>query len=491
MAGKTTAGIPHLVRALVAFIALPGLVAFAVPVLLLRPVNARSFHAIGVVPLIAGVLSLLWCVRDFYVAGRGTLAPWDPPRHLVVVGLYRMSRNPMYVAVTLVLIGWAVGFQSRTLAIYALAVPIGFHLRVVFGEEPWLARRHREEWKRYAARVPRWFFMGRRSFLLCLLGLAVALPVAGLLYEAVAEARAATEFPPPGRLIDVGGHRLHLICIGAGEPTVMFEASGFGAGSLAATEVRERVAGHTRACSYDRMGMGWSDPGPSTVSAAALARDLAVLQDRAPMRSPFIVVTSSIGGLTTEMFARQYPERVAGLVFLDAASSGNLPQLASKFAIGRVLTYPASAAAWVGLFRLVDPFGIGQDSEAARRSAAFTYGPMALGTVASIIRGLPMSVREFQDAPPLSAGVPLTVLSAANARGADIPGLRGIAEAWGRDRLEVHRRLAKRSTRGSWRIVPDSEHLIASSQPDAVADAILEMLAVVRRGNLERPSDGR
>ena len=97
-----------------------------------------------------------WCVRDFYVAGRGTLAPWAPPRHLVTVGLYRFSRNPMYVAVTFMLIGWAICFASRSLAIYAACVALAFHLRVVFGEEPWLARTHGRAWDEYRAQVPRW-----------------------------------------------------------------------------------------------------------------------------------------------------------------------------------------------------------------------------------------------------------------------------------------------------------------------------------------------
>ena len=91
------------------------------------------------------------------MSGRGTLAPWSPPQTLVVTGLYRFSRNPMYVAVILILWGWAAGFQSRGLAIYALAVMLGFHLRVVFGEEPWLAGRYGQQWDRYRASVPRWF----------------------------------------------------------------------------------------------------------------------------------------------------------------------------------------------------------------------------------------------------------------------------------------------------------------------------------------------
>ena len=127
------------------------------PLLLLRPAGpGRSFATVGLVPLVPGVVLLLWCVRDFYVAGKGTLAPWAPPRELAVVGLYRFSRNPMYIAVVLVLWGWALGFRSRALTIYALAVMLTFHLRVVIGEEPWLARTHGEAWIRYKDRVPRW-----------------------------------------------------------------------------------------------------------------------------------------------------------------------------------------------------------------------------------------------------------------------------------------------------------------------------------------------
>jgi protein-S-isoprenylcysteine O-methyltransferase Ste14 len=144
------------VRAVAAFLVCPGTVGFLVP-FLLRPAPAqRTVHLIGLVPLAVGTVMLLWCVRDFYVAGRGTLAPWAPPRNLVVVGLYRWSRNPMYVSVSLVLFGWAVAYRSRPLFIYALAVLAMFHLRVVFGEEPWLAATHGETWANYRAGVPRW-----------------------------------------------------------------------------------------------------------------------------------------------------------------------------------------------------------------------------------------------------------------------------------------------------------------------------------------------
>ena len=145
-------------RAVFAFIALPVTVAFVVPLLL----RGRAEPApIGIPFLGAGTGLLLWCVRDFCVAGRGTLAPWAPPRHLVTVGLYRLSRNPMYVAVLLVLCGWALTFPSRWLWVYTGCVAMAFHLRVVFFEEPWLARTHGAAWHAYRARVPRWMRIGR------------------------------------------------------------------------------------------------------------------------------------------------------------------------------------------------------------------------------------------------------------------------------------------------------------------------------------------
>src|SRR5215470_4381238 len=95
-------------RALLAFVALPGVVAIAVPAWIaaasLR--GGGRVHVAGFLPLLAGLALLLWCVREFLVAGKGTLAPWTPPRHLVTSGPYRVSRIPMYVAVATMLVGW-------------------------------------------------------------------------------------------------------------------------------------------------------------------------------------------------------------------------------------------------------------------------------------------------------------------------------------------------------------------------------------------------
>jgi protein-S-isoprenylcysteine O-methyltransferase Ste14 len=145
-------------RALLAFLALPGVVAIALPAWFAADAlrSGGRFYAVGLLPMVAGLALLLWCVRDFYVAGKGTLAPWSPPKHLVTTGLYRYSRNPMYLAVATMLMGWALALASPRLAAYAVVVSVAFHLRVVFAEEPWLARTHGAAWDEYRARVPRW-----------------------------------------------------------------------------------------------------------------------------------------------------------------------------------------------------------------------------------------------------------------------------------------------------------------------------------------------
>jgi len=143
-------------RALLALLMLPGVVAFLVPWLIVRPRLPDELNPLGMIPFVLGTGLLCWCVATFYRMGRGTLAPWDPPQRLIVTGIYGLTRNPMYAAVVCVLCGWAVAFESWPLAVYGMAALLAFHLRVVLGEEPSLERRHGERWARYKASVPRW-----------------------------------------------------------------------------------------------------------------------------------------------------------------------------------------------------------------------------------------------------------------------------------------------------------------------------------------------
>jgi len=150
---------PMLGRAIVAFAALPGIVAFAIPAALVGGASPLpSSHPIGLAPASVGIVVLLWSVREFYVVGRGTLAPWEPPRRLVVSGPYRYCRNPMYGGVALMLVGWATLYWSVALLLYAVAVAIAFHVRVVLAEEPFAAQRFGGDWDAYQARTPRWLF---------------------------------------------------------------------------------------------------------------------------------------------------------------------------------------------------------------------------------------------------------------------------------------------------------------------------------------------
>ena len=480
-----------LLRALLAFIALPGLVAFVAPLLLAWPrVRGGPFNAIALVLLIPGVTLLLWCVRDFIVIGKGTLAPWDPPRSLVFSGAYRFSRNPMYVGVSLILLGWAMAFRSSGLLLYALIVMLAFHLRVVFGEEPWLARTHQRTWNEYRSRVPRWMFRSRRAMVFSWVGAVVLLALAGLMYEAYADAEAAREFPPPGTMVDIGGQRLHLVCIGREdpmEPMVMFLASSWG-NAVSGSRARERLATRTRVCSYDRLGQGWSDAAPAVTTIGDTARELGVLQDRAQLAAPFVLVASSIGGLTAEMFARVYPERVAGIVFVDAANSLIVPRLAEWSGRITAAACTAGTLSRFGVIRLLDPFELGAASEGARRSAAITYGAKTWAAICSMARGLQDTKKEFAQAPALGTDLPLTALSASSARQFmptfverffDPSAVRAELE-------EAHRAIAKRP-HGTWKKIPNSTHLIADSQPDAVADAVFDLLDRLRTGGASDP----
>ena len=148
-------------------VCVPGTVAGLVPYLLTRgaaggvvPLGAARW--LGLVPILAGVVIYLRSAWDFAAAGQGTPAPIDPPKHLVARGFYRYSRNPMYVAVLAVLLGEAFVLGSPTLAVYALAVAIAFHLFVVLYEEPTLRRGFGRAYEEYCAEVPRWLSPRRR-----------------------------------------------------------------------------------------------------------------------------------------------------------------------------------------------------------------------------------------------------------------------------------------------------------------------------------------
>jgi protein-S-isoprenylcysteine O-methyltransferase Ste14 len=142
----------------------PGTVAVYVPLLIVQDCSAASglLFAIALAVLALGSAIYAWCVWDFATFGRGTPAPIDAPKRLVVRGLYRYTRNPMYVGVLLVILGWAVLFRARALVLYALSVGTCFHLFIVLYEERHLQKEFGAEYAAYRRRVGRWLPRFRR-----------------------------------------------------------------------------------------------------------------------------------------------------------------------------------------------------------------------------------------------------------------------------------------------------------------------------------------
>lgn len=141
----------------------PGTVAGIVPWLIAGTTAAPSQASVlwGLPWFVLGGGVYGWCVWEFARSGRGTPAPLDPPRRLVVSGLYRYCRNPMYLGVLMVLLGWSIWSASLWVAAYGVAVAVMFHLFVVGYEEPHLRRRFGPEYTAYCAHVRRWLPGGR------------------------------------------------------------------------------------------------------------------------------------------------------------------------------------------------------------------------------------------------------------------------------------------------------------------------------------------
>ncbi len=146
------------VKALLAFLALPAIFSGIIPIAISNtdPWRGVGYYGFGMFTIVIGLVVLLQCVRDFYVSGNGTLAPWAPPKKLVIAGLYRYTRNPMYIGVLIIVSGIALISASPLVTLYLLFFAAVFHLRVVFYEENWLAKHFSDDWVKYKIEVSRW-----------------------------------------------------------------------------------------------------------------------------------------------------------------------------------------------------------------------------------------------------------------------------------------------------------------------------------------------
>jgi len=153
----------YLIAKTLAFMVLvPGTVAIVVPSIIVKsavPVAMlqSSFpYNLGLLPAMAGLSICLWCFWDFINKGNGTPSPLDPPKQLVVAGLYRFVRNPMYIGIILIILGEAILYTSFLLMLYSAILLVIFHIRVVYHEEPKLRVEFGENYANYLVSVPRW-----------------------------------------------------------------------------------------------------------------------------------------------------------------------------------------------------------------------------------------------------------------------------------------------------------------------------------------------
>ncbi len=154
--------------------------------------------------------------------------------------------------------------------------------------------------------------------MLALIVLLLILPVLGFTYESIMSAGDAQRYPPSGQMIGVDGHKLHIHCMGEGNPTVILDAGG-GLTSSSWAWIQPEIAQITQVCVYDRAGWGWSDPSPYGYSAVQNAKELHTLLINAGISGPYILVGHSLGGLYTRVYVQQFPDEVAGLVQIDAS----------------------------------------------------------------------------------------------------------------------------------------------------------------------------
>lgn len=188
-------------------------------------------------------------------------------------------------------------------------------------------------------------------------GIAVLLilaATAGAVFQWASSRRELAATPPPGTLVDVGGHRLHIWCMGSGEPVVVFD-SGLGGTAFDAYAVMTRVSEFTTACSYDRAGMGYSDPGPPPRTSRRIADELAELLQRSGIVGPVILVGTSFGGYNVRVFASEREANVTGLVLVEASHEDQATRYAAVGAPPAIPPYAwiVPPAASLGVLRLL------------------------------------------------------------------------------------------------------------------------------------------
>jgi pimeloyl-ACP methyl ester carboxylesterase len=323
-----------------------------------------------------------------------------------------------------------------------------------------------------------------------LAGTLVVTAVAGAIYEQLAERRDRARLPQVGRSVDIGGRTLDIFCSGKGAPTVILD-SGNGEPGYAWSHIQPAISTFTRACWFDRAGLGWSEPGPFPRTAAASSRDLHELLRRSGIPGPFVLVGHSLGGLNARVYAGMYPEDVAGMVLVDAAHEDE-PRRAPQFMLGRTaprwLWHPiwiaAQSARAVGLLRLTTPVAQLSPRPDQRTREEIVRALRQQPKSVAALFGDASSPDSYAQAESVRSigDRPLIVLTRGKVSVSAHPTAMD-REAAAYEQVwmnEIQPKLARLSTRGRQIIIERSGHGIPEEAPEAIVDAIREVVEDVR-----------
>lgn len=316
----------------------------------------------------------------------------------------------------------------------------------------------------------------------------LALLAAGALYQRVASRRRRPA--PPGELIDVGGHRLHVRCDGAGSPLVLLEA-GVAASSLSWSRVQPEIARFTCVCAYDRAGLAWSDAPSCPRTFTQIVDELGRVLMHVEPRERFVLVGHSFGTFVVRAYAARHPDRVIGLVLVDPPTEwlSMTPPRLRLIRRGRRLSRVGAWLAEFGVVRASLALLTGGAPGAPRRFVK-VFGPTASRTLARLVsevRKLPADtypmVQEAwcqpkcfrsmadhlrvleQDGAAIAAAQPPPTIPAIVISSANQP----------QEQIDEHRALAERSVSGRHVIAARSTHWIQFDEPELIVAAVKEL----------------
>lgn len=327
-----------------------------------------------------------------------------------------------------------------------------------------------------------------RKVLIGAVVLLMVLIASGAAYQWGAARADRQHFPPPGRLVDVDGLKMHIDCHGEGEPVVILEA-GLGAGATEWGSVPGAVSGSTEVCAYDRPGLGWSEPIDRTADAAEVADRLQRLLQAAGVGGPYLLVGWSAGGVYVREYYRRHPEGVVGMVLVDSSheqQGDRLPPTDSGRNVERMVELCGSLQP-LGVVRLTGVLDarIDQPTVPAALKPVMRANMNQSHFCLAILDEMRSFEREVHDTdPPSSLGdLPLTVLTQGDEPKGD-PTFGQTDEQARAQRVvwnELQEELTALSSRNRHLIAEHSGHPIQLEQPELVIGAVKDMVGDLRR----------